>query len=271
MLERMISQTGYSDAMGCYPLFMCQDWTNLAVDLGELENSLVSLSLVADPLGAHTPKLLKDCFPDVCFPFKEHYVVDLTRVPEEYVSAHHRRNARNGLKKVTVEICTNPLNHFDDWVRLYRVLVARHGIRGFADFSEETLQQQLQVPGLVFFRAAYEGKTVGALLWYWQGDKGYYHLAASDEVGYTLNASYALFWTAITYFADEGLRWLVLGSGPGPQCKASNGLARFKRGWATGTRTAYFCGRILNPDRYGVLSKGRGSDYFPVYRTGEFG
>jgi hypothetical protein len=53
-----------------------------------------------------------------------------------------------------------------------------------------------------------------------------------------------------------------------------DGLSRFKRGWATGTRTAYLCGRVLDRREYERMVRAAGAGttaYFPAYRTGEFG
>jgi hypothetical protein len=52
-----------------------------------------------------------------------------------------------------------------------------------------------------------------------------------------------------------------------------SGLAEFKKGWATGTRTAYFCGKVLDAKRYASLAKKYPNpprDYFPAYRYGEY-
>ena len=54
----------------------------------------------------------------------------------------------------------------------------------------------------------------------------------------------------------------------------TDGLSRFKRGWSTGTRTAYFCGRIFDHARYSEIMSVEGggtTDYFPAYRKGELG
>ena len=121
------------------------------------------------------------------------------------------------------------------------------------------------------FRAVHQGVSVGMTLWYIQGEVGYYHLAAYSDVGYALRASFALFAGAIEYFATR-LRWLNLGAGAGIHSASSDGLTRFKRGWATGTRTAYLCGRICDPARYAEVVQARGvsgADYFPLYRKGE--
>jgi hypothetical protein len=111
------------------------------------------------------------------------------------------------------------------------------------------------------------------LLWYVQHEVGYYHLGAYNQRGYALQASFGLFWRAIDYFATKGLRWLNLGAGAGTETPTDSGLSKFKRGWATGTRTAYFCGRIFDPVTYREITEAGGctaTDYFPAYRQGEF-
>src|SRR5262249_40272003 len=101
----------------------------------------------------------------------------------------------------------------------------------------------------------------------------YYHLGAYSDAGYHLRASYALMRAAIDRFADEGLQWLSLGAGAGARGDTTDGLTRFKQGWANGTRPVYLCGRIFDRERYHALVRARGitrSDYFPAYRSGEF-
>jgi hypothetical protein len=126
---------------------------------------------------------------------------------------------------------------------------------------------------MVLLRATHKETTVGITLWYVQGDVGYYHLGAVSEAGYELRASFALFRFAIEYFATIGLRWLDLGAGAGIKSNDIDGLTRFKRGWSTGTRTAYFCGRIFDRTRYLEIAKASpafATGYFPIYRSGEF-
>ncbi|MBK7653160.1 MAG: hypothetical protein IPJ20_23890 [Flammeovirgaceae bacterium] len=65
------------------------------------------------------------------------------------------------------------------------------------------------------------------LLWYVQGNVGYYHLGAYSSEGYKLNVSFALFWTLLDYFSKEGLQWLSLGAGAGINGDENDGLTRF--------------------------------------------
>ena len=125
---------------------------------------------------------------------------------------------------------------------------------------------------MVVWRARREGETVGATLWLQHGDVAYYHLGAYAEAGYRSRASFALFSTAIEAFAAMGVRWLDLGGGAGARpTAADDGLTRFKRGWATASRTVYLCGRVLAPTVYRRLTESLPpTGYFPAYRQGEF-
>lgn len=271
VLVRQIPGTLHRDAMGPYPLFVCRDWSRLPEDLENIGEDLVSLALVADPFGDHDEKLLRRCF-DVVRPFKEHFVTDLEVPRDSIVSKHHRYYARKALEGVRVEECEEPSRFLDDWVGLYANLADRHGLKGIQAFSRESFAEQLEVPGMVVFRAVAGGETVGMHLWYVSGEVAYSHLAASSERGYGLMAAYALHWFAVGRFAGR-LAWLDFGAGAGIG-EDSGGLSRFKKGWSTGTRTAYFCGRVFDPEAYAELSHRSGvpeTGYFPAYRAGEFG
>ena len=272
ILERTIEQSLYRDAMGCYPVFVCEDWSLLEADLSQVEG-LVSLSLVTDPLGDYDTVILQRCFPDLVSSFKQHFVIDLSRCYESFVSSHHRRNAREALSKITVDECNHPRDLLNDWIDLYSNLIKRHKISGVRAFSSDSFAKQLRVPGIRVFKADYAGDTVGMILWYAQGSRSYYHLAAYSDVGYGLGASFALFDHSIKYFAQQGFQWLSLGAGAGLENEVESGLTRFKAGWSTGTRTAYLCGRVFDQAKYNevVLAKGLYAvDYFPAYRFGEF-
>jgi hypothetical protein len=275
ILERAIPATPFHDAMGCYPLFTCANWSELGDDLDDLrDDGLVSLALVTDPFGAYDPDDLRRCMPDVMVPFKQHFVVDLRRPPETFVVTHHRRYARRALQALQIERCEDPARFVAHWVELYANLTRRHRIRGLTAFSEASFLKQLKVPGLIMFRAFVDDDhTVGMILWYRHDAVAYYHLGAYDARGYTLHASFGLFWFAIHHFTTAGVRWLDLGAGAGITRDTSDGLTRFKRGWSTGTRTTYFCGRIFNPSRYAALAAARDAaqgEFFPAYRFGEF-
>jgi hypothetical protein len=273
ILQRQVAGFPYFDAMGCYPFFSCQDWSKLPLDLQDLGEDVVALSVVTDPFGNYDMPYLQHSFIDVVKPFKQHFVIDLNRPFESYVSKHHLRNASKARRVLEVEMCDPPTIFLDDWTNLYDTLIERHHITGITKFSKASFAKQLNVPGLVAFRAVYNGNIVGMLLWLVQGDVGYYHLGAYNSLGYEIRASFALFWFAIEYFANSDLSWLSIGAGAGIGNEETDGLTRFKKGWSTGTRTAYFCGRIFDHAKYQeiVIEKSiPATDYFPAYRLGEF-
>jgi hypothetical protein len=273
ILERSIAGFPYHDAMGCYPIFVCEKWSLLKTDLENIEDSLVCLSLVTDPFGEYDEPYLHECFPDVVKPFKQHFVIDLNRPLNTFVHAHHQRNARRALREVEVEKCSNALDFIDDWIALYGMLIERHDIRGLATFSRSSFVRQLDVPGIVAIRAVHHDETVGMLLWYEQDNRVYYHLGAYSPLGYQLRASFAMFDFSIKYFAGQQFQWLNLGAGPGVATGAESGLSRFKQGWSTGTRTAYFCGRVFDRQKYQEIALAMNlpaTEYFPAYRVGEF-
>lgn len=257
------------DAMGPYPLLVCRDWTGLQDDLLALAGQVVSLVAVPDPFGDYDASLLERSF-DRVTPFKTHLVTDLSARPEQIVSKHHRYYARWALARLEVEECATPADHLAEWTALYGHLVARHALRGIKAFSPAAFARQLQVPGLVMFRALHEGRVVAAHLWYVQGETAYSHLTASSPDGYQVCATYALYWSALQRFQGR-VRWLDLGAGASAG-ESHSGLDRFKRGWANAARPAYLCARVFDEQRYTQLVRASGtehSSYFPAYRAGE--
>ena len=273
LLERAIPGTPERDAMGCYPLFSCLDWGRLGEDLAALEGRLVSVAAVVDPFGLDDEARLRACFRDRVVPFKEHFVADLERHDLAALSRHHRYYARRALARCEVEAAADPQHHLDEWTSLYATLCARHDLTGIQAFSRAAFERQLAVPGMVMLRARTGDETLGAHLWYVQGEVAYSHLAAASPRGYEAMVFYALYFRACEHFRGR-VRYVDFGAGAGVASGADDGLTRFKRGWANDTRMAYFCGRILDQERYAKILATRGlaeEKYFPAYRAGEFG
>lgn len=271
VLLRNVPHPDAADAMGLYPFCCCADWGRLREDVEELGKEVVSLTLVTDPFGGCDEAALREVF-DVVKPFKEHFVTDLDKPLESFISTHHRRHARNALKVMTVEGCREPRTYLEDWIHLYDCLSARHGITGIRRFSREAFVRQFEVPGLVVFRAEVNGATVGMDLWYVQDQVAYNHLVAVSSLGYELHASYALQLRALDYFAGK-VRWLSFGGVAGTDTTENTGLRRFKAGWSTERLTSYLCGRVFDRSLYDRLAAVAGAsetDYFPAYRAGEF-
>ncbi len=267
LLTRPIPNSGLFDSSGLYPFFSCRDWHGLPSDLAAHQNNVVSTVIVTDPLmDADCIGGLSEVF-DVA-PYKKHFLVDLSLQRDDGISAHHLRCARNGLRKVTVELC-QPHAILDDWCRLYQHIVQRHQIVGIRAFSRNSFDRQLRVPGATLFAAYDHGKLIG-LHWYLiTNDVVYAHLAALDPVAYRLSASYALHYSAIEHFRGK-YRWLVLGSAPDPTNARGTGLWEFKQGWASSTVQNYLVRIMGNASQYEQLVRAGAQEptgYFPAYRA----
>jgi len=266
-LLRSVDGTDYSDSSGPYPFFVCEDWSRLTEDAESLSEAAISLTIVTDPFADVSQRMLFEAFPDLCLAYKQHYVVQLGAGSAD---EHHRRNIRAGLRNTTVEIEDQAEHWLPDWIRLYDHLIHRHSIEGVARFSEDSFARQFRIPGMLVARALIDGSVVGMTIWAIDGERAYYHLGAYDEEGYRARASYAMFSCVFETLAARGVRHVGLGAGAGAQA-SSAGLERFKRGWATGTRQVYLCGRILNRLAYQEVCRGRGrrdnEAFFPAYRA----
>ncbi len=88
------------------------------------------------------------------------------------------------------------------------------------------------------------------LLWLVNRNIAYYHLGAFSQWGtnYMPLLVYLLF--QLIFFKARSIHILNFGGCAGLKDNPHDGLARFKRGWANATKTAYFCGRIINKSSY---------------------
>ena len=271
ILVRAISGTPYKDAMGCYPLFSCRNWERLHEDLEQVGPDLVSLSLVTDPLSGVDPAYLNRCF-DFVKPFKTHYIIDLIRPLESFIGKVHRKNARKTLELMDVEICMEPAEYLDEWIKLYENLISKHNMKGINAFSPECFKIQLAMPGMVMFLARREREIIGATLVLKQEKAAYFHLSAFTSEGYKIRASYGTHWAALVYGLEKGIRYFNLGGTAGIKEDPKDGLGEFKRGWSNEYRTAYFCGRIFDHDKFKLLCQLytiSDVEYFPPYRSAE--
>lgn len=271
LIKRHIPGSEYFDAMGPYPLFACENWDYLTEDLNNLRDELVSVSLVIGSFSDYSKEQYAKYF-DIFYPYKDHYYLD-TSVPfDQSISKWSRRDARRALKDVSVDLVTSPDIDLDQWVGLYDNLIKRHNIKGIRAFSRDSFAKQLSVPNTYFFRAWHNQDLVGGNLYYLQGDVAYGHLLALTDEGYRLGASHAIKWIAIQHLSKV-VRYINFGGSTGNKQGEISGLDRFKLGWTNASAKSYYCGKILDKQKYDQLVKqnspGDGG-WFPEYRFGDF-
>lgn len=271
LLRRRIPGTDLFDAIGTYPYLTCVSWHQLADDLDELETrepDLVSVTAAPDPFGDFRPDELRRAFPDLCNPYKQHYVADLTLADEEIVAAHHMRKLPKVYRSLSVEVVDEPVKYLSTWLELFEHPIRRFSLTGIRAFSARAFQFQLSIPGVLLWLVKHNGEPVAAALTMLHNNAAHAHLLAATPLGRKLGASYALYHANI-----QGLRryvrWIDWGAVPG-NSDSETGLKKFKSGWATGTQPAYLCGRICNRAHYERLARETGttsSEFFPCYRS----
>ena len=269
VLARTIPGSSLRDAVGPYPLLGCARPDAIDADLAALRG-LVSVVGVPDPLSGFREDVLRRAFPDLCRPYKTHHLADLSVPEDRRIAAHHRRRLRKAPAALVTERADDPAQWLDEWASLYDVLAARHGITGISRFSRASFAVQMTVPGISAFRARLGGETMSMSLWFRDGDRCWYHLGATSDAGYEAGAAHAVMRAALAWHAAAGCATADLGGAAGLAEDPDDGLARFKRGWCTGTAVAFLCGRILDRPAYERLclpSNGGEGGYFPAYRT----
>ena len=271
ILERQIPGAPYRDAMGLYPLFFCENWENLIDDFEALKNQLVSMSLVIGPFSQFPVEKYSKYF-EIFRPYKDHYILDLSLPLDETVSKGHRRSARRALRNLEVEMTVSPDIDLDEWVQLYGDLIRRHQIKGIRAFSHNSFEKQLAIPNTIYFRVTNKGNVVGGNIFLLQDDVAYAHLSAFSDEGYKLGAPYAVKWCALQHLSRL-VRWVNFGGSTSSSQEHLTGLDYFKMGWSSQTGKSYFCGKILDEEKYtGLLNRKKAYDttWFPAYRLGEF-
>jgi len=262
VLKRPIPGSDHFDAMGCYPLSPIAPDAMLSEDFEMLRAlGLVSLVLVTDPFISPAQDVLAAQF-DLAAAYKEHYVNDFS-LPELYDSKNHRYKVRRALRDCEVRRIS--LAEFlPEWCALYDALITKHQMRGIQAFSHDYFKALCQLEPITF-GAFSGGELVSCQLWFEHAGYGYSHLVASSERGYELRAAYALYDSSLHYFKERGVRCVDLGGGAGIT-EASGGLAMLKKGFSTTSTMCYLCGKILLPDEYQTLSRGKDKPFFPKYR-----
>lgn len=266
ILTRPIASTDAIDATGPYPMTPLAKAADYTDDFDTLRRAgAVSLVMVTDTFFCPEEAWLKQQF-DVCAPFKEHFVHDLQASEEERkFSKHHRYEVRKSLRSCETRLID--LNeHLDAWCAMYNALIERHAITGIQAFGREYFEHLCALNPLTI--GAFDGnELVSAHIWLEHEGYVYSHLAASTDKGYSCGAAYPIYAHAIEHYREQGAKIMDFGGGAGTS-EASAGLARFKKGFSTGTVGNFLLGKILDEARYQQLSEPKGKTaFFPAYRA----
>ncbi|MDU8944070.1 hypothetical protein [Ovoidimarina sediminis] len=263
---------GGTDLAGPYPMLFAQDLDALGADLAGLaggDPAPVSAVFVLNPFADAPETTLPGL--DLLRPLKTHFLADPAFSWEDAASKHHRWETRQAHKVLEVTEIPDPASRADVFWALYSHLIDKRAIEGVATLSPAIIARHLALPGARLFeaRSTATGETLGAAIWFEMGEVAYLHLQAQSPEGYSQRAGYALYAAAFEAFRGR-VRWLDWGGAAGTVEDPSDGLYRFKKGWASATRQTWICGKILDPARYDALTQAHGatgSAFFPAYRS----
>ncbi|MBX9616657.1 MAG: GNAT family N-acetyltransferase [Caulobacteraceae bacterium] len=263
ILTRAIEDSGARDAVGPYPLTVLPPDADLVGGLERLKAAgLLSVVAVLDPL-QHPPFEAIKCAFNLARPFKTHHIHDRILGPPAYAK-HHRYEVRRAHTRVEAREI-DLADQMPDWIGLYDLLIARHQLTGVHAFPTSHHRALAELPGVRAFGAFIDGRLVSAHLFVTHAGQATSHLAASSSEGYAAGAAYAVNDLALERLEDCEL--INFGGGAGAGDDPTDGLSRFKAGFANTRRTVWLCGAVLDPDGYGTLSAGREDNgFFPAYR-----
>lgn len=258
LLLRPIPGTTLRDAAGPYPLLPFESAWRVEAGLQELRAAgAISAVIVADPLA---PPAALDAF-EMARPFKRHHLVLGQYSPSE----HHRAELRRAARRCEVAEAA----YDEAWpvfARLYAELVARKGIAGGAQDFDAAYFAALAPLRPRLFAAWAGGQVVAMSLWFIEGDRAWYHLAASGEAGRATAAGYAVVDAAIRALLRDGVARILLGGGLAEAHQPPCGLDRFKAGFANEGRVNLLLGAVLEAESCALLGGAAGA-FFPAYRA----
>jgi len=258
------------DVTGLYPYSLCREWSKLGSDLSFLrELGAVSIVFVASPFCAME---LEKIIPNwvLCKPFKQHFIVNLNENWRSQRTKNTRYYCNASFKHQEVEIVRGSEKYAELFWSLYKPTIDKHNISGIQKMSLSIIAKQLRVKGAQLLIARQEDIPVGAMIVYNQGEVANAHLMGLSSEAYKIHTSYALIYTALTAFEEQGCRFANLGGSAGLKNNPRDGLHRFKSRWTKDIRTSLLCGEILNADAYKLLVGESFAqpevNFFPEYR-----
>lgn len=269
-LVRNIPNTSYRDLSASFPFLRAISPNRITEDFADLPDDVVTAVVVTDPFSEADPNMLNHSFNAGLTFFKKHYVVNVQSYATD-VHHEHLNKVRTAFGRgVTVHECYRTDYYEEIWGMLWDLLVSRHGLADAPGPSRSGVIRQLRVPGTMCVRAQLGSNVIGMVIFYIEGSNAYYHLGAYSEMGYDVHVSYAIFWNAFSYLRDRGVKQVSLGGNAGMKNDDEDGLAYFKRGWASHTVPVYIGKSVLKPDLYDALCEKKGvsssTSFFPAYR-----
>lgn len=149
-----------------------------------------------------------------------------------------RKAAKNG-----VTICHDKGGHLDEFIRIYEATMARDHAASYYYFEREYYEYLIEHMGehVEFFYSVYEGKYIGASIFFYNEEYMHYHLSGMYAEYRSTAATNLLLYEAALWAHDKGIRLLHLGGG----MAAEDSLFGFKKQFNKNGRLPFYVGRTI--------------------------
>ena len=195
---------------------------------------VASVSLVTDPMWSPSQTVMEAAFGS-CRPFNENYLID-RGLGRMRLHKRHRKMIANANKVCAIDrLSLAPL--LERWWQLYQ---SNREIRVAVDSTPPKYFEMLAgLEGVDVIAAHHENEIVTMNIWLRFKDVLYYIDGASNQTGLAISGPYATFAYVIENYVD--CRYIFLGGSADFRGPRSDGLARFKRGFANASVRDYLC------------------------------
>ncbi len=184
---------------------------------------------------------------------KDTIYMDTTK--EENIMVNMDSKNRNMVRKAIkngVTIQHDKGEHLEEFIKIYESTMAHDNATDYYYFKREYYEylRSSMRENIEFFYSVYEGKIIGASIFFYNEEYMHYHLSGMYYEYRSLAATNLLLYEAARWACQRGIRLLHLGGG----IDAEDSLFGFKKQFHKEGRVPFFVGRtIYNRDAYQEL------------------
>ncbi len=149
-----------------------------------------------------------------------------------------RKAVKNG-----VSICHDKGEHLDEFIQIYEATMAHDHAAAYYYFEREYYEYLIEHMGehVEFFYSVYEGKYIGAAMFFYNGEYMHYHLSGMYAQYRSTAATNLLLYEAALWAHEQGIRLIHLGGG----MEAEDSLFGFKKQFNKKGRLPFYVGRTI--------------------------
>lgn len=158
-----------------------------------------------------------------------------------------RKAQRNG-----VTVFHDKGEHLDEFIAVYEATMDHNGAEGYYYFERSYYEYLIETMSAhtEFFYSVYEGKIIGASIFFYNEEYMHYHLSGVYTQYRSLAATNLLLYEAALWASGKGIRLLHLGGG----IEADDSLFGFKKQFNKNGRLPFYIGRLIfNQEAYQEL------------------